>query len=111
MKKYFSFERIMLILILIVLFFIPRIAKQQTFSYSYYYVLDTERDKVVGEFNSSTPIQKGHIIFLGDDVYGVEYIKCFLKKDKDKNILYSEDTHTHVLHVKFIGKSRVKKID
>jgi hypothetical protein len=106
MKKYFSFERIMLVLILIVLFFIPRsIAERQTSSY-FYYVFDT-RYKLVGEFNSSTPIQKGHLIFLGDDMYEVEYIICSLKKDKDKDILYSEDTHA--LYVKFIGKSREQK--
>jgi hypothetical protein len=45
-----------------------------------YYMIDTKRDKVVGEFTSSKPVQKDQIIFLDDDVYKVDFIKCFLKK-------------------------------
>jgi hypothetical protein len=117
MKKYFSFDRIMLVLILIVLSFnfyktnenIFHLFEQHVFKQqcaSFYSMFDYKRKKTVGYFCSSKTVQKDQIIFLDDDVYKVNSIKCFLncsKKDKDGDILYSE--YGYELYVEFLGKS------
>jgi hypothetical protein len=130
MKKCITFDRIMLVLIFLVLLFffytmlwnlsqiydrfdsyeinrnLNRIKQHQTFRY---YVRDLKRDKEVGEFISSKTIQKGQIIFLDDDVYKVEIVKCFLKKNKDEENVYSEESH--YLEVEFLGKSEKNKVN
>jgi hypothetical protein len=115
MKKHISFDRIMIVLILIVLSFsfyktneaMSVMTSRSGFNEKNscpYYMYDAEGDKLVGFFNSSTTVQKGQIIFLDDDAYKVKSIRCFLKKDKGKNILYSE--HAYGLIVEFLGKSK-----
>jgi hypothetical protein len=92
MKKWISFDRIMLFLILVVLFFNLYVSIKfisiETEKFKIYdrcfikeYQINDENGDSRGSFLSSGVLQKDQIIHLGDDVYEIEMIKSFFEKN------------------------------
>ena len=121
MKKYLSFDRVIIVLILLVLFFtfyrldknivflckcVIREQNKQKYSPNYY-VYDFKRNELIGKFYSPKTIQEGQIIFVEDDVYDVKFTQIFLKKSKNKDDLYYEIGYQ--LGVEFRGKEEYIK--
>lgn len=87
-----------------------------------YYLLDTERDKYVGIITTDITISKGERIFLGEDMYDVQYVKIMtdyvdLSKSEKADLKQDSETSDHKYYtikaiellVSFAGKAKDRK--